>query len=157
MIVALLLAFASCDSSEPEDEDTRVQTIDFILEDLQGNPFQLSSTQGRVVVLNFFATTCPICQAEAQDMNELYETYQAQGLEMIGIAIRSQSKQEIEDYVDAFGVPFKVLIDDNVVSTAYRVSGTPDTYFIDREGFTVERIQGFKPISLVEDIVKALL
>ena len=156
-LLAVLPLLAGCDNGEPDDVDNRVQTIDFILNDLQGNPFQLSSTQGSVVIINFFATTCPICQAEAQDLNTLYETYHDQGLEIIGVAIRAQSVDEVKAYVDAFDVPYRVLLDDNVVSAAYRVAGTPDAYFIDREGFTVERIAGFKPIGLVAEIVEALL
>ena len=158
LLLVLLLTFAACDSNEPEEPgDTRIQTIDFVLEDLQGNSFQLSSTQGSVVIVNFFSPTCPICQAEAEDMNTLYETYSNQGLEVIGVALRAQSVDEVQAFVDAYDIPFKVLMDDAVVSAAYRVAGTPDAVFIDREGFTVDRISGFKPIGLVAEIVEALL
>ena len=158
LLVCMLVFIASCDSAQDNTpEDDRVQTIDFILEDLDGNPFQLSSTQGKVVILNFFATTCPICQAEADDLNELYLTYQTQGVEVIGIALRTSSEEDIKTFVEAFNIPYKVLLDDTVVSRAYRVAGTPDAYFIDREGFTVERIQGFKPLDFVERLLESLL
>ena len=158
LLASLLLLLPACDSGATENpEDNRVQTIDFILEDLDGNPFQMSSTQGKVVVLNFFAITCPICQAEAADLNALYSAYQAQGVEIIGVALRTSSEEEIRAYVEAFNIPYKVVFDDTIVSQAYRVVGTPDAYFIDREGFTVERVQGFKPMDFVERLVESLL
>ena len=158
LVVCILVLLPACDSAQDDTaEDDRVQTIDFILDDLDGNPFQLSSTQGKVVILNFFATTCPICQAEASDLNELYQSYQTQGVEVIGIALRTSSEEDIRSFVEAFNIPYKVLLDDTVVSRAYRVAGTPDAYFIDREGFTVERIQGFKPLDFVERLVESLL
>lgn len=158
LLVFVLLVASACDTAQDNTpEDDRVQTVDFILEDLDGTPFQLSSTQGKVVILNFFATTCPICQAEASDLNDLYLDYQTQGVEVIGIALRTSSEEEIRAFVDAFDIPYKVLLDDTVVSRAYRVVGTPDAYFIDREGFTVDRIQGVKPIDFVERLVESLL
>ena len=152
-----LFVFTSCDNSDPEPEDDRVQTIDFILDDLNGNPFQLSSTQGKVVIINFFSTTCPICQAEAQDLNTLHETYGDQGLEIIGVALQARNAEEVEAFVDAFNIPYRVVLDDAVVSAAYRVISTPDAYFIDRDGFTVNRVQGFKPLGFVAELVESLL
>ena len=158
LLVFVLLIVPACDTAQEDPpEDDRLQTIDFILEDLDGTPFQLSSTQGKVVILNFFSTTCPICQAEASDLNALYLDYQTQGVEVIGIALRTSSEEEIRAFVEAFNIPYKVLLDDTVVSRAYRVIGTPDAYFIDREGFTVDRIQGVKPIDFVERLVDSLL
>lgn len=159
-LVVLVIVFflSACDTAqENTPEDSRVQTIDFVLNDLEGNSFQLSSTQGKVVMLNFFSTTCPICQAEAADLNRLYSQYQDQGVEVIGIALRSSSEEEIRAFVDAFDIPYKVLLDDTVVSRAYQVTGTPDAYFIDREGFTVDRIQGIKPMDFVSRLVDSLL
>ena len=158
LLVFVLLVVPACDTAQDDTpEDDRLQTIDFILEDLDGTPFQLSSTQGKVVILNFFSTTCQICQAEASDLNALYLDYQTQGVEVIGIALRTSSEEEIRAFVDAFNIPYKVLLDDTVVSRAYRVVGTPDAYFIDREGFTVDRIQGVKPIDFVARLVESLL
>ena len=158
LFLGLSIILFSCDSGqENTPEDTRVQTIDFVLDDLDGNSFQLSSTQGKVVILNFFSTTCAICQAEAADLNELYSVYQAQGVEVVGIALRTSSDEEVRAFVEAFNIPYKVVFDDTVVSRAYRVAGTPDAYFIDREGFTVERIQGIKPLDFVERLVESLL
>ena len=124
---------------------------------MNGNPFRLSTTQGDVVVVNFFSTTCPACQAEAQDLNDLYLANRTKGLRVIGIALRPQSVAQVEAFRDTYDIPFTILLDDNVVSQAYAVSGTPDAYFIDREGYTVERVQGFKSRSLLDAITQPLL
>ena len=159
LILSLSFVMTSCDSTEEPPEDTnRTQTLDFRLADLEGNVFQLSTeTQGKVVVLNFFATTCPICQAEAVGMNTIYEKYKSRGVEFIGISIRTPSETSLRDYINEYNVPFRVLVDDNVVSTAYSVIGTPDTYFIDKEGWTVQRLQGAKSLETVESIIEDLL
>ena len=159
ILFGLSLTLLSCDSSEePSDDSDRIQTIDFRLTDLDGNVFQLSNeTNGKVVVLNFFATTCPICQAEAEGMNALYEKYRSMGVEFIGISIRTPSDTALRDYVSQYSVPFRILVDDNIVSQAYSVIGTPDTYFIDKEGWTVERLQGAKSLDTVESIIEDLL
>ena len=62
-------------------EGTKVP--DFELESTDGTMVRLSSFQGKVVFLNFWATWCPPCRAEMPSMQELYDQFSDKGLVML--------------------------------------------------------------------------
>ena len=109
----------------------------FTLPDLDGVKHNIHEWDGKVIVLNFWATWCPPCRKETPMFVELQEQYGARGLQFIGIAI--DAKQPVQDFVDTFGVNYPTLIgaDDAIkVSAAYgnRLGGLPFTVVIDRKG-----------------------
>ena len=134
--VALLsccLVLYGCSSTEI-DPVVDPRPPDFTLNDLDGNSFRLSSTQGSVVLLHFFAPWCPVCQGDAPVISELHRDLSGLGLTVIAVAVQANSVAEIEDFRETYNIPYRILIDDGVVSRAgYGVSQIPTTYVIDRE------------------------
>ena len=127
-----LIAF-SCSSTEIEP-NVDPRPPNFTLNDLDGNAFQLSSTQGSVVMLHFFAPWCTICQQEAPLINELHRDFSRLGLVVVGIAVNAASVEQIEEFRDTYDVPYRILVDDGRVSSlGYGVTNIPTTYFIDRD------------------------
>src|SRR5688572_7764008 len=68
-------------ATEPTPIHSRaVVAPDFSLPDADGNMRRLSAFRGRVVLLSFWATWCPPCQAEMPALETLYQAYRHQGL-----------------------------------------------------------------------------
>ena len=79
-------------------------------------PLQLENLRGKVVVVRFWtAPACPFCAASAPALNEFYEKYHEQGLEVIGFYHHKSPEplktQDVKQYAEKFGFKFSVAID----------------------------------------------
>src|SRR5690242_4011113 len=73
----------------------RKPAADFKAPLLDGGQLRLSSTKGKVVVLNYWATWCPPCQTETPQFDLLYRKVKSKGVEFVGIDtkdVRSKAK-----------------------------------------------------------------
>ena len=137
-----VVATAGCNEEAPTEPDLRPK--EFTLPDVEGNSFTLSDTQGKVVMLSFFSPTCSACRAEAPELVALHEQYSDEGLVIVGIGIRSNA-DALRAFKEAYKLPYRVLIDNGVVSTVgYPVSATPTTYIIGRDLEVVGRVVGLR-------------
>jgi peroxiredoxin/Cu/Ag efflux protein CusF len=127
---------------EPTPPPT-VPAPDFTLPALRGDPVKLSGLRGKVVLLNFWATWCVPCRTEMPAIEKLYETYQAQGLEVVAVNLDVLSSAGVETFGKEVGVTFRVALDPSWSTTrAFGVKGLPTTYLIDRTGHVVVREVG---------------
>ena len=106
---------------------------DFELENLTGEIKHLSDYQGKVVVLNFWATWCGPCTYEMPFFQEIYESYAS---EIAVLAVNNQeSIDRVSPFVEELGLTYEILMDkDGGIATLYQVLGFPTTYFIDPNG-----------------------
>lgn len=101
---------------------------------LDGSTFRLSEQRGQVLVVNFWATWCPPCEDELPDLQATWEEYQAQGVTLIGIAYQDQ-EGAVQEYVDRYSLTYPVGLDPEArVSTAYGITGVPETFVVDADG-----------------------
>lgn len=110
---------------------------DFSLFDLQGKKRHIREWDGRVILLNFWATWCPPCRRELPAFIELQEQYGARGFQVLGIAI--DEKQAVIDYIDGLGGNYPIMIGGKevlAISAAYgnRFGQLPYSLVIDRKG-----------------------
>ena len=133
---------------------------EFTLPDLEGKQHSIGEWDGKVILLNFWATWCPPCRREIPAFIELQDTYGKQGFQVIGVAI--DEKDAVVDYKDGMGVNYPILLGDNGalnISQAYgnRYGQLPYSLIIDRKGiirFIGKRELSFKDI---EEQIKPLL
>ena len=119
--------------SELEADDQKRQQADFTLTDLEGKPWTLKSLQGKVVVVNFWATWCPPCRKEMPDLESLYKQFRKQGLMIL--AISDEDATKVKPFVAEQGVSYTVLLDPGrKVNTLFHVMGIPKTFIYDRSG-----------------------
>jgi thiol-disulfide isomerase/thioredoxin len=71
---------------------------DFAVKDLAGQPLSVTQFKGQVVLLDFWATWCPVCVMEMPSVAALYQKYHAQGLEIIGLNMDSDRKK-LDDFL----------------------------------------------------------
>jgi cytochrome c biogenesis protein CcmG/thiol:disulfide interchange protein DsbE len=94
----------------------------------------LGSLRGKAVVVNFFQSYCVPCKAEAPALQQAYAEYRNQGVVFVGIDYWD-SIAEGRKFVDRHGVTYPVVRDPGGnVADRYGVTGTPETFFIDRRG-----------------------
>src|SRR5690606_30315980 len=88
---------------------------------LAGDSVCLSDLEGRVILLNVWATWCPPCREEIPDLQELYEAHADRGLEIVGVSVDGRGEAPaIERFADDYGVTYTLWHDpDDIISTRY--------------------------------------
>ena len=114
----------------------------FSLKDLSGRTVTLADFRGKVVFLDFWAAWCRSCREELVDLDRMYTHYGDQGFIVIGISVED-SPARVAAFLRKTPVAFPVLLDGNgVVADAYRFSGLPSGFLIDRNGDIRGRFRG---------------
>ena len=130
---------------------------DVTLRDLSNNPVKLSSLKGKVVALNFWYAACEPCKFEMPALEHTYQQYQAQGFVVLGVDV-VDDPATADTFVHALGITYPVVRDVQLrAATIYRVTDTPSTFFIDRDGVIRYRVVGALNTSTLQTDVTALL
>ena len=97
---------------------------------------------GKVVLVNFWATWCKPCEDEMPAMERLYQQLHPRGFELLAISVDKEAP-EVAAFRDRLGLSFPILLDPSEdVSRRYQTAGYPESLLIDREGVVVERYVG---------------
>jgi len=110
---------------------------DFALKDLEGKLHNADQWNGKVLVVNFWATWCPPCRKEMPMFVELQKQYADRGLQFVGIALDDPTM--VQDFADNFLVNYPILIGDKSALDLTRKYGNylgalPYTVIVDRKG-----------------------
>ncbi len=118
---------------------------------------RLSDLRGKVVVLNFWASWCVECVKETDALEAVWREYTDRGVVVLGVD-HLDTEPAARKYLEGFDVTFPNGIDiQQQVSRAYRITGVPETFFIDRQGIVRKAvIQALSQTELVAEI-EALL
>jgi len=132
----------------------RAAAPDFTLADLEGKKLTLSELRGKVVVLNFWTTTCGPCVAEMPSLDRLYATFSEQPFKVVAVTL--DAGRRAERTVNRLELNFPVVFDHSGrVADRYQVRGTPTSFIIDKQGMVVERANG--PVAWDEPAVARYL
>jgi len=109
---------------------------DFTLADLSGDSTTLSSHQGKVVLVNLWASWCGPCRAEMPAIQKLYDANRERGLEVLAVNSTFQDNEDdARAFVQNLHLTLPVLLDkDGSVSRRYLLRALPSTFIIDRQG-----------------------
>ncbi|NGP75503.1 TlpA family protein disulfide reductase [Balneolaceae bacterium YR4-1] len=117
----------------PAKKEAKAQ--DFTVTLLNGETFTLSEQQGKVVVMNIWATWCAPCHDETPDFVDLYNQYREEGLVILGVSIDEQGKSVVKPFMEKYEVNYPMFIDDGSVMDKYGPTmGIPTTYIINKKG-----------------------
>jgi peroxiredoxin len=116
---------------------------DFRLPSLQGGEVELRSVRGRPVVLNFWATWCPPCVVEMPSLERLHKTLGPEGLAVLAVSA-DEDEARLRRFVEENALTLPVLRDPGgrTAASAYRTTGYPETFVLDRNGIVQQHYVG---------------
>ncbi|TLP37631.1 TlpA family protein disulfide reductase [Arcobacter arenosus] len=180
LIISALLLLIGCDSKEEnkpkaETETSKEKEIQtkYQLETLGETPINLTyknetlnvdEVQGKVILVNFFATWCPPCKAEIPHLINLKNKYK-DNFEIIAVNLGEKSgqltdKSVLADFANEYKINYIVTNSENNFKIADLMGGVriiPTMYLFDPKGTIVQKYVGIVPEEMIEtDIKKAL-
>ena len=111
---------------------------------LNGEKISTESLRGKVVMVNFWATSCTTCVKEMPQMVETYNKFKGQGLEFVAVAMQYDAPNYVLNYTETRKLPFKVAMDTggDIAKSFGDVALTPTTFVIDKQGKIIKRYVG---------------
>ncbi|MGH7771237.1 MAG: TlpA family protein disulfide reductase [Candidatus Binatia bacterium] len=106
----------------------------FTLTLFDGRTVRLEDFRGKVVFLNFWASWCPPCRAEARTLEAAWQRYKDREVVFLGVNIQDR-EEDARLFLQEFGITYLNGRDASAkIAIGYGVWGLPETFFIDREG-----------------------
>jgi cytochrome c biogenesis protein CcmG, thiol:disulfide interchange protein DsbE len=95
----------------------------------------VAALRGRVVVVNFWQSTCEPCKAEAPLIAAAIRRWRGKPVEVVGIDTSEPARSSARAFMRRYGLSYPVVFDPSGdVAGRYGVYGTPTTVFLDRRG-----------------------
>jgi peroxiredoxin len=136
---------------------TRVPPV--TLTTIQGEKLTAEDLRGKVVLVNFWATSCTTCVGEMPKLVDTYRKHRDRGFETIAVAMSYDPPNYVLHYVARNALPFKVALDP--IGAAARAFGdvslTPTTFVIDRRGTIVKRYLGEPDFAELDALIERKL
>lgn len=126
---------------------------------LSGERLATSDLRGKVVLVNFWATSCVSCLKEMPRMVETYKKFAPRGYEMIAVAMSYDHPNQVAQFTRSRALPFKVAVDaDGAIARGFgSIRVTPTSFLIDRRGRILMQFVGEPEWSELHSAVEAAL
>jgi len=126
---------------------------------LDGTKSNLERLRGKVVLVNFWATSCTVCVHEMPQIVATHDKFSSRGYETLAVAMSYDPPAQVIRFADSRKLPFGVAID-NTGSIARGFGGvraTPTSVLIDKHGEIVKRFVGEPDFTALERWIEKLL
>jgi peroxiredoxin len=126
---------------------------------LTGEKVSMQSLRGKVVMINFWATSCTTCVKEMPEMVQTYNKYKDKGLDFVAVAMSYDPPNYVLNYAQTRNLPFKVALDTqgDVAKSFGDVKLTPTTYVIDKKGDIIKRYVGEPDFAALHQLLENAL
>jgi len=163
LLITALLWAAAVQADEFSDfgvvrPGVRVKAPEFTLPDMDGRQRSLSSYQGKVVILHFWASWCVPCRKEMPTLHHLHHGFEGKNIELVCVSVDKGNKKKIKGFMNDINLHFNTLLDpDGDVRKAYEVRALPTTYLIAGDGKISGRIIGERDWNKAGPVLSSLL
>ena len=123
---------------------------DFTYPDLSGTPVSLRELEGKVVLVNIWATWCAPCRVEMPSMERLYRSMEGRPFEILAVSVDAplglfdafgRPGGDLAAFADSLELTFPILHDPTGrIQATYQTTGVPETFIIGKDG-TIYRKQ----------------
>ena len=123
----------------------------------QSPKVQLTQLQGKVVVINFWASWCIPCKEEAPALQAIHDKYASRNVLLLGVNYLDTEREAL-GFLSAYGVTYANGIDlKQEIAHQYRITGVPETFIVDKKGIVREAF--IQPITerQLSDVLDRLL
>ena len=126
---------------------------------LDGKKANTDDLRGKVVLVNFWATSCTTCVKEMPHIVSTYEKFKGRGYETIAVAMSYDPPAYVINFAETRKLPFGVAIDNTgqIAKSFGNVKVTPTSLLINKKGEIVKRFVGEPDFAKLHDLVEKLL
>ena len=126
---------------------------------LDGTKSDTTQLRGKVVLMNFWATSCTICMHEMPQIVATHEKFKSRGYDTLAVAMSYDPPASVVHYAQTRQLPFGVAIDNTgaIAKSFGDVRGTPTSFLINRRGEIVKRYIGEPDFAALHRLVDQLL
>ncbi|HKO59142.1 MAG TPA: TlpA disulfide reductase family protein [Thermoanaerobaculia bacterium] len=105
---------------------------------LDGQPFDLASTRGKVVFLNLWATWCGPCVFEIPELEKMHKQYSARGFQVVGVSLDEGDPAQVADFVKEHAMTYPIVLDpEGKMANVLQTSIIPTSVLLDKNGKVV--------------------
>jgi cytochrome c biogenesis protein CcmG/thiol:disulfide interchange protein DsbE len=120
---------------------------------------KLSELQGKIVMVNIWASWCKPCEQEAPDLQQAWQFYKDNNdVVLVGVDY-VDTPAGANEYLQKFNITFPNAPDlqSNISSILNRQMGVPETYFIDRKGILRNvKIGPFDSVDEIKSVIQSI-
>lgn len=126
---------------------------------LDGSQARSEQMRGKVLLVNFWATTCSVCVQEMPRIASTQQKFQSRGYDTLAVAMQYDPPVRVSEFAMRRGLPFGVVIDNTgaIAKSFGNIPGTPTTFLIDKKGAIVKRFVGEPDFAELHTLVEKLL
>jgi thiol-disulfide isomerase/thioredoxin len=123
----------------------------FTLAGLEDSKISLSDFRGHYVLLNFWATWCPPCQAELPELQAYYTAYRSKGFILLGIDVQEDAST-VSTFLQQRGFDFPVVLDSNgAVHASFGTNALPLSVLVGPNG---ELVKMWRPGAITRSMLE---
>jgi len=126
-------AMASPKPAETNFFRTGKKLDNFSAYDMNGNLIDTRELKGKILVFNFWFTTCPPCKAERPYLNRIVDDYRSDS-SVVFLAIALDRKDKLEPFLKEYEFKYTVIPDGKKIADQFKVTRYPTQLIVDKEG-----------------------
>lgn len=157
LLTAICFLASGCDQTLSSGKKSNYP--EFQISELSGKVTTQADLAGKVVVINFWATSCTTCVKEMPHMIEVYKEFAPQGLDFLAIAMSYDPPMYVMNFAKTRSLPFRVAMDsEGKAAKAFgKVELTPTTIVMNHEGKILKTYVGEPNWNEFKAVIKTAL
>ncbi|MBV8730448.1 MAG: TlpA family protein disulfide reductase, partial [Acidobacteriia bacterium] len=124
---------------------------------LGGGPFDTSALNGKVVVVDFWATWCVPCVQEIPGFNRILREYGPKGVAVVGVSLDDDGAKSVEPFLKKHPMEYTVALGPEPLFKQFQIDELPVTVIFGRDGKLVKRFNGFTKEQEIQAAVQSVL
>lgn len=133
-----------------------VKAPDVTFISIDGQKISTKDLRGKVVMVNFWATSCATCVKEMPQMVDTYNKFKGEGLQFVAVAMSYDRPDYVLNYTETRKLPFKVALDSggDLAKQFGDVAMTPTTFVIGKDGEILKRYVGMPEFGQLHQLLQ---